>query len=77
MSLRKVAEVLATKFDLVADSLLHRRVGPVKFMVFMEDEVSAPTSQAATTPRRIMDPSGCIADAGPVLLTLPAQFYPS
>lgn len=39
-SLREVAKLLAFKFDLVVDSLIFRHVGPVEFMVLMEDEES-------------------------------------
>lgn len=37
----EVVELLASKFDLAADSLVLRRVGPVEFLVFMADEESA------------------------------------
>lgn len=40
VSLREVSELLAYKFDLVAESMVLHRVGPVEFLVFMEDEDS-------------------------------------
>lgn len=41
VSVREVAELLASKFDLAVESLVLHRVGPVAFLVFMEDEESA------------------------------------
>lgn len=41
VSIQEVAGLLASKFDLAADSLVLRRVGPLEFLVFMADEESA------------------------------------